>query len=131
MYYSQQDLDNITKQLRNAVILLLAILLGFLVISIIIANLVTNVAGMVVMVVGVCAAVFFWGMYISPVNAYYRFIRDLITGRSREIQGLVKDVSDHPVYKDNKLYYYEVIIEEDEIERILLLDDQKIGLVLI
>jgi len=125
MYYSQQDLDNITKQFKNAVIILLAILLGFLVISIIVANLATNRAGMITMVVGVCGAIFFWGMYVSPVYAYYKFIRDLITGRSREIQALVKDVSDHPVYKDNKLYYYEIIIEEDEIERVLLLDDQK------
>ena len=62
-------------------------------------------------------------MYVNSVG--YKYIKDLVTGRSREIQGLVKDVSDHPVYKDNKLYYYEVIIEEDEIERILLLDDQK------
>ncbi len=125
MYYSQQDLDNITKQFRNALIILLAILLGFIVISVFIANLIANKLGMVVMVVGVCITIFFGGMYVNPVYAYYKFIKDLVTGRSREIQGLVKAVSDHPVYKDNKLFYYEVTIEEDEIERVLLLDDQK------
>ncbi|NLN41224.1 MAG: hypothetical protein GX160_04430 [Clostridiales bacterium] len=125
MYYSQQDLDNITKQLIKAIILLGAIFLVFLVISIFVANSVANQVGMLVMLVGVCIAIFFWGMYVNSVYAYYKYIKDLVTGRSREIQGLVKAVSDHPVYKDNKLFYYEVTIEEDEIERVLLLDDQK------
>ena len=58
MYYSQQDLDNITKQFRNALIILLAILLGFIVISVFIANLIANKLGMVVMVVGVCITIF-------------------------------------------------------------------------
>ena len=125
MYYNQQDLDSITRQLKRVIALLAAIIIISLIISIFIAKMVTNKLGMMAMVVGVCIAIFFWGMYVNPIHAYCRFIRDLVTGRSREIQGLVKDVSEYPVYKDNKLYYYEVTIEEDDVERVLLLDDQK------
>ena len=125
MYYNQQDFNSITKQLKRTIILLLGILVVFLIAAILTANLVTNRVGMVVMIVGVCLDVFLWGIYANPILAYYRFIRDLVTGRTREIQGLVKEISERPVYKDNKLYYYELTIEDDGIERVLLLDNQK------
>ena len=37
----------------------------------------------------------------------------------------MKGIGADPVYKDNKLYFYEINIEEDGVERMLLLDDQK------
>lgn len=123
--YNRGDLDNITKQVKKTIILLLASLIFFIIISIIAANLLHNWLGMIMLVLGVCIIMFTWGMYATPIFAYSRFIRELVTGRTREIQGLVKNLSKNPVYKDNKLYFYELNIVEDGIERMLLLDDQK------
>ncbi|NLI61169.1 MAG: GIY-YIG nuclease family protein [Clostridiales bacterium] len=123
--YSQQDLQSINKQLKKVVIGLIAIFLFFLIISIFIKNSVNNITGMIVMILGVCLNIFLWSMYASPIFAYYKFVKDIVTGRTREIQGLVKNISTQPLYKDNKLFYYEVIIEENGVERMLLLDDQK------
>lgn len=125
MMYSEQDFKDIAKQLKTVIILLIAGLIFFIFISILVANLVTNRAGMIIMVLGVCIEVFILGMYATPIFAYYRFIKDLVMGRSRQINGLVRSVSDRPIYKDNKLYFYEVTIEEDEVERVLLWDQQK------
>ena len=36
---------------------------------------------------GFAAMIFFWGFYISPVIAYYRFVRDMNEGRSHEFTG--------------------------------------------
>lgn len=123
--YGEHDLNNITKQFKRILMLLFTSLVIFIVISIAIAKLVNNRFGMVVMLLGVCVDVFIWGMYATPIFAYYNFIKDLVTGRSREIQGLIKNISDNSVYKDNKLYFYEVTIEDDGVERVLLLDNQK------
>lgn len=123
--YTEQDLINITKQFKKILGLLFAILLLFIGISIAIAKLVSNRLGMIVMVLGVCVDIFVWGMYATPIFAYYNFIKDLITGRTRDIEAIVKEMGSYPVYKDNKLYFYEVTIEEDGVERIVLLDDQK------
>lgn len=123
--YDEQDFGNISKQLKRILILLFSILAFFIVISIVIAKLVNNRLGMVVMLLGVCVDVFILGMYVTPIFSYYGFIKDLATGRSRKIEGLVKGISEKPVYKDNKLFYYELKIVEDGVERVLLLDDQK------
>lgn len=123
--YSDQDLKEITSQMKKVLILLICGLGFFIVISIVIAKLTSNRIGMAFMIFGTCVEVFVLGMYGTPIFAYYRFIRDLTTGRSRNIDGLIKDITDKPIYKDNKLYFYEVTVEEDGVERILLLDQQK------
>lgn len=109
----------------RTLVLLLVGLIFFIVISVIIAKRIENWAGMVFLLLGVSAGVFIWGVYVAPVFAYFRFLKDLITGKTRQIHGRAVEVSSHPVYKDNKLYFYEVGIEEDGVERLLLLDDQK------
>jgi len=118
------DLLSVKSQIKKYLIIVIGIFVVFLAAAIITKDS-NNILSTAILVIGVCIDVFIWGMYVSPVIAYYRYVRDIITGRSRVITGIVKKVGKEPVYKDNKLFYYEVVIEEDEVERVLLLDDQK------
>lgn len=122
--YSMDDLLSVKSQIKKYLIIVIGIFVVFLAAAIITKDS-NNILSTAILVIGVCIDVFIWGMYVSPVIAYYRYVRDIITGRSRVITGIVKKVGKEPVYKDNKLFYYEVVIEEDEVERVLLLDDQK------
>lgn len=123
--YSQEDLQQTGKQLKRIFFITGIILVGFLIISIILANVVNNTLGMVVLLVGICIDIFIWGVYGSQVLAYYRFLKDIFTGRQRVEAGVVKKVGTQPVYKDNKLFYYEVLIENDGTELMLLVDANK------
>ncbi len=122
--YKDDDLTAMAEQLKKTIVLMIVILATFIIISVVIAKFLSNKVGMVVMIFGVCLEVFILGVYTTPILAYYRYIRDLTIGRTRGIKGIVKSVRDRPVYKDNKLFFYEIIIEEDGIERVLLLDEQ-------
>lgn len=124
LMYSNDDLLSTKSQIIKYVIIVIGIFALFLAAAII-AKQSDNTLATAILVIGVCIDIFIWGMYLSPVIAYYRYVKDIITGRSRVITGIVKEVGKEPVYKDNKLFYYEVLIEEDEIERVLLLDEQK------
>ncbi len=123
--YSQEDIQQSWRQLKRIIILLAAILIAFLLISIALAIMVDNTLGMIILLVGICLDIFIWGLYGSQVLAYYRFLSDMFTGRQRVESGVVKSVGTQPVYKDNKLYYYEVLIENDGTEQILLMDANK------
>jgi len=122
--YSKDDLIAVKGQITKFLLLLLGIFAIFLTAAILAKKSSENL-GMIIIVIGVCIDIFIWGMFTAPMVAYYRYLRDVTTGRSRVITGVVKKVGKEPVYKDNKLFYYEVLIEEDGIERILLLDNQK------
>lgn len=123
--YSQEDLQQTGKQLKRIIILLGSILIAFLILSIILANTISNTVGMIILLVGICIDIFIWGVYGSQILAYYRFLNDMFTGRQRVEAGVVKRVGSQPVYKDNKLYYYEVLIDNDGVEQMLLIDANK------
>lgn len=123
--YRQEDLQQTGKQLKNVILVISAVLIAFLAISIALASLVNNTLGLIVLLIGICLDIFIWGVYGSQILAYYRFLGDMFTGRQRVESGVVKRVGNQPVYKDNKLYYYEVLIENDGVERILLVDANK------
>lgn len=123
--YREEDLQQTGKQLKKVILVMGAVLVAFLAISIALASLVNNTLGLIVLLIGICLDIFIWGVYGSQILAYYRFLRDMFTGRQRVESGVVKRVGNQPVYKDNKLYYYEVLIENDGVERILLVDANK------
>ena len=123
--YKQEDVQEVRRQLIRMLTVIGAIFLGFLIISIVLANTVNNRLGMFILVIGVCLDIFVWGMYASPILAYYNFLKDIFSGRIRVESGIVKNVNTKPVYKDNKLFYYEVLIDDGEVERLLLIDANK------
>ena len=46
---------------------------------------------------GAAAAIFYWGLCISPLTAYKRFLREVLTGRNHEFTGELKAVEQDSV----------------------------------
>jgi len=125
--YNETDYNEIKGQLNKTVILVAVIFLAFLILSIAFMLRLPRWIGAVFMSFGVCLTIFVWGVYGSPVYNYYRHIKDIMHGRIRKTRGTVVKITEEPVYKDNLLLFYEILIkdEEDDVERILLYDENK------
>ena len=126
--YTKDDFDALKKQVLTWVIVLLGVFGIFLTIALLVSKNVSNPLGLFILVIGVCVDEFIWGVYLRPVVTYRKFVREILTGRERQRRGYVVDIGEKPVYKDNKLFYYEVFIQEDEsddVKQMLLLDGNK------
>lgn len=123
--YSEQDYLKVNKQMKRHIIYLIVGFFIFLALSLFVSKKIGNKYGLMILIIGVSIEMFFLGMYATPIYAYNNYLKELILGRSREIAGSVISISKNPVYKDNKLYFNEIIILEEGIERVLLLDNQK------
>jgi len=120
--YDFKLLQQVTHQVKMTLIAVSGMFIISLISSILTASTVSNNLGMIILVAGVCLCIFIWGIYGAPVLNYYYFLKDITAGRSRHIKGIVKKIGESPVYKDSKLYFYEVLIDEDGEERLLLID---------
>lgn len=120
--YNEELLNSTAKQLKHTALKVIALFLAFILVSIFVGVLVSNTLGMLVLVLGVSLCLLFWGIYGTPVFGYYRFIKDILLGKSRKVHAVITKVSDQPIYKDNKLYFYEIIVVENDTERLLLFD---------
>ncbi len=125
MMYSEEEQLQVQKQFKSNLITTILVLVLFLTAALAFMTRLEQWIGAVFLSVGVCISLFLLLVYTLPVWYYYRFVTDIVNGRSREIQARVVRVADEPVYKDNKLLYYEVIVLEDDIERMLLFDANK------
>ena len=58
---------------------------------------------------------------------YYRYIKDIREGRAKELRGKVVEITDEPVYKDNRLLFYEITLKDakDGVEKLILFDGNK------
>jgi hypothetical protein len=127
MMYTETELENVKKQLAKIIILITAIFLAVFIPCAAFLLRKPVWIGTTVMTIGVFAAIFLWGIYGTPMFHYYRYLKDIFEGRTREIKGKVIRADEKPVYKDNRLLYHEVWIidDEDGEERVLLFDDNK------
>ena len=120
--YPEAYVESVSAQnkamIRNAVIIVLAAL----VISILIGVFVSSPIGLVLLCLGIAAYVAYWGVRGSQVWAYHHFAMEMCLGRHREIEAEIVRVSEEPIYKDNKLYYYEIETVQGGVERMLLWD---------
>lgn len=120
--YDEKLLHKVMHQVKVTMFVVSIIFILSLVLSILIASTFSNNLGMALLIIGICLCIFIWGVYGTPVVNYYNFAKDMASGRSRTIDGTVKKVGVTPVYKDSKLYFYEVLIDEAGEERLLLND---------
>lgn len=104
--------------IRNAVIILLVSLIA----AILMGVFVSSPVGLVLLCLGIAAYITYWGVRGSQVWAYHRFAMEMCLGRHREIETEILRVSEGPVYKDNKLYFYEIETIQGGVERMLLWD---------
>lgn len=125
--YTETDFTEVKQQFKKIIILSAGILFAFIILTVAFLLRRPTWIGATVLSIGVCLAVFIWGVYGTPTYNYYRYLKDIMEGRTREMRGRVVKVADAPVYKDNRLLFYEVVVkdEEDGIEKILLYDDNK------
>ena len=104
--------------IRNAVIIVLVALAAAIPAGVF----VSSPVGLILLCLGIGAYIAYWGVRGSQVWAYHRFATEMCQGRHREIETEILRVSSEPVYKDNKLYFYEVEIIQGGVERMLLWD---------
>lgn len=129
LMYTQEDLSKLNKQVRNILFITIVIFIGFLIAAVMIAIYdKSQWLAQLVLIIGVCLDIFIWGIKATPTLCYRGFINEILNGLSREEIGRVVNISSEPVYKDNKLFYYEVLIEQsndEDVQRVLLLDIYK------
>lgn len=126
--YTEDDLKSVKRQIRSLLIKIAILFAIFLTISLLLANNLSNPIGLIILVVGLCICEFIWGIYGKPVATYKKFLQEILTGRKRQQRNYVIDVGSKPVYKDNELFYYEILVKEDredEMEQMLLQDTNK------
>jgi hypothetical protein len=125
--YTESDFLEVKKQLKKMLLLTVILLLAFIVPAIAFMLRMPQWIGATFLTAGICIAIFLWGVFGTPIYHYYHFLKDIFEGRTREMKGRVTKVEEEPVYKDNRLLYYQVwmIDDEDGEERILLFDDNK------
>lgn len=124
--YGQQDLQKISRQVIIVITLVSVIFIASLVVAIIVAANKSQWLGQLILILGVMIDIFIWGVKATPALTYQGFIKEIMTGLSRHERGRVISISREPVYKDNRLFYYEVLIQqEEENRRMLLLDVYK------
>lgn len=121
MFYSEASIHKIRKQFIVSIIIAAAILIGFLTVACLFLTFVP-VLGYLFLVAGVSIVIFVLGMYTVPMFRYMNLIKEFLIGRSNELVGTVKSISPRPFYRDNKLYFYELLVEEDDIDRMILYD---------
>lgn len=126
--YTNDDFNSVKKQIRSVLIKVAIIFAVFLTISLIVAKNVSNPLGLFILIIGICIDGFIWGIYGKPVVIYKNFVREILTGRKQKRNGYVVRIGSEPTYKDNRLFYYEVFVKDDEdeeMEQMLLLDSNK------
>jgi hypothetical protein len=125
--YSETDFTEVRGQLKKVILLSAGILLVFIILTTAFLLRQPQWIGATVLSAGVCLAVFIWGVFGTPTYSYYHYIKDIAEGRTREMKGSVVKLTDTPVYKDNRLLFYEVLVkdQEDGIEKVLLFDENK------
>ncbi len=120
--YPESFVERVNTQsramIRNAVIIVLVSLAT----AILAGIWISNPTGLILLCLGICAYIAYWGVRGSQVWAYHRFAMEMCLGRHREIEAEILRISDAPVYKDNKLYYYEIETIQGDVERMLLWD---------
>ena len=71
-------------------------------------------------------AIFFHGMFISPVIAYFRHLDNVMHGRTRTVSGAFKEMGEESVDKDGVAFYPMMIsvgnMADEEDDRLLYYD---------
>ena len=99
--YTQQHLDDINHQLKRRMMRLLLpqlVLLAGLVYSLVIRSRWLTTGLFILMG---ALALFYWGLVLSPLRAYRKYLCDLLGGRQREYAGQFRGFDGHEVIRDN------------------------------
>ena len=130
--YCETDLQSIQMRIKKRRILILVPVLVLLIlfVFIFVQHLnrndsllwLANVAALLIAAI----LIFCNGMFMAPLRAYRRFLKDALHGRTRELKGVFKSLDSTPCMRDNVAFYSLIISEGDlsneEDERLFYFD---------
>lgn len=124
--YSQQDLQDISRQLRTRILVWAipeALLIAGIILSIIRR---VELLTMLLVILFSFIAIFSWGLYLSPVRKYMKFLDSALNGRNRSLQGHFRFFEQEKAVRDGVQFvpFYVNIGEgsEEEDDRLLYYD---------
>lgn len=103
--YTQEDYAAIDRQFKKRsgwVLFSVAMLLTGLIVSFVIR---IQWLSVLLMVTTGFLAIFLWGLVLSPLNAYRKFLRDLLGGRKREYSGQFQCFEKLTTMRDGVSFY--------------------------
>ena len=74
---------------------------------------------------GIFGALFYWGLWCAPTNAYRRFVRDILDGRSHEFSGTLARQAQESVRESVPCRTLYFVDDKDGQERLCYLDVKK------
>lgn len=124
--YTQEDYEKNRLRIRNRTLVLTLpslILVGLIVWSFILRVKWATMALTILLGAGI---IFSYGMFLFPLIAYGRHLRDALTGRTRQITGAFKEMEKSPVQREGVMYYPMLLSvgdpEEPEDDRLFYYD---------
>lgn len=72
--------------------------------------------------------IFFWGMKLSPLLSYRRYLKEIYGGLSREVEGVITELETQTTFRDGLSFYRMIVnvgdLNNPEDERLLYWDAQ-------
>ncbi len=135
--YSSQNVTDITSQLRKRTFLLAIPLV--LLLAGVVASILHRVQWLTILLFILCCFVliFCWGLFLSPLHQYRKFLQSAIHGQNRTMEGYFKRFVDEKSERDG-VYFIPLFInisnsDEEEDDRLFYFDanlplpDWKVG----
>lgn len=130
--YQESDYNHV-QSLRTRYITIYAIIAA-LVLAGIVACLVLRIEWPLYVIAAVftVASVFFWGVFGSRVNTYWRFLKDMRTGRESTAEGILSSIEEQDTTKDGMEFRTVRLMVGDETDkqggRLLYVDSTRLPL---
>lgn len=98
MMYSETDIRSIrTQMIRRIAFTLLLALLPNIAAGVVMATVRIQWLSVALGMLGGALAVLYWGMSVSPVWSYYRYLREVVGGRTHEFTGELTEIAQDSV----------------------------------
>lgn len=98
MMYSETDIRSIRAQLlRRIAFMLLLVLVPNVTAGVVMATVRIEWLSVALGILGCAMAIFYWGLSIYPVYAYFRYLREVVGGRTHEFTGELTEIAQDSV----------------------------------
>lgn len=119
MLYSQTDIKTTAQQLvRRIVCAVLLAIIPNIAAGVIMAT--VRIQGLSILLgcLGGALAIFYWGLFVSPVIAYLRYVREVVPGRSHQFHGTLRSIAQDSVRDGvpcKTLYFYDEEADDEKL----------------
>lgn len=88
----------------------------------------SQIAVMAITLVFGALLIFLWGMKMTPLMSYRRYLKDIFSGLTRDVQGIVVRIDEDTTFRDGVSFHAVIVnigdVAEPEDERLLYWDSQ-------